>query len=352
MLRVATERQLALALCYYANNSTTAFTNTNVAVGYEALKGSTTAANNTGNDNTAIGYQTLLNNTTGHKNTASGIHALSDNTIGNWNTSSGNDALSANTIGNNNTASGNGALKANISGNKNASFGSLSLFNNATGINNTALGYEAGKNLIDGNSNVFVGMATEASVSNATNQIVIGNNAIGTGDNQAVIGNANVTDVYMSQDAGATLHAADLNLGGVAVTATAAELNFVTGVTSSIQTQLDAKVSLPNGSAAGEMMYWDGTSWLAVAPAAQDSAIFMFVNGVPTWVGGTPPPPAIGDLYQGGIVFWLDGNGGGLICRTIQDISAINPCCPPNHEIWGCYGSIFIVKSGADGILQ
>ena len=89
-------------------------------------------------------------------------------------------------------------------------------------------------------------------------------------------------------------------------------------------------------STIGEMMYWDGTSWLAVAPAAQDSAIFMFVNGVPTWVGGTPPPPAIGDLYQGGIVFWLDGNGGGLIAALTDQSGAQ----------WGCYGALI---SGADG---
>ena len=55
----------------------------------------------------------------------------------------------------------------------------------------------------------------------------------------------------------------------------------------------------PDGTATGEMMYWDGTNWLAVAPAALDSATFMFVSGVPTWVGGTPPVLAIGQYPAG-----------------------------------------------------
>ena len=46
---------------------------------------------------------------------------------------------------------------------------------------------------------------------------------------------------------------------------------------------------------------------------------------------------AIGDIYQGGIVFWLDGNGGGLIAAP-SDQSA--------ETDWGCTGSDI---SGADG---
>jgi hypothetical protein len=92
--------------------------------------------------------------------------------------------------------------------------------------------------------------------------------------------------------------------------------------------------TFPNGTAAGEMMYWDGNNWLAVAPAALDSATFMFVSGVPTWVGGTPV--VIGDFYQGGIVFWLDGNGGGLVCAASN--------LPMSK--WGCSGNTI---SGADG---
>ena len=48
-----------------------------------------------------------------------------------------------------------------------------------------------------------------------------------------------MTRVYAAQDAGATLYAGGLNLGGTAITANAAEINYLDGVTSNIQTQLD-----------------------------------------------------------------------------------------------------------------
>jgi hypothetical protein len=49
-----------------------------------------------------------------------------------------------------------------------------------------------------------------------------------------------------------------------------------------------------------------------------------------------PPPPAIGDTYQGGIIFYLDGSGGGLIAAPSDQSSGE----------WGCKGSLI---SGADG---
>jgi hypothetical protein len=44
---------------------------------------------------------------------------------------------------------------------------------------------------------------------------------------------------------------------------------------------------------------------------------------------------AIGDTYQGGIIFWLDGNGGGLIAAPSEGAAA-----------WGCWGSVL----GATGV--
>jgi len=41
---------------------------------------------------------------------------------------------------------------------------------------------------------------------------------------------------------------------------------------------------------------------------------------------------AIGDSYQGGIIFYLDGNGGGLICATEDQTY-------PTGTYWGCWGT-------------
>tara|TARA_Y100000310_G_scaffold262729_1_gene272496 strand:- start:69 stop:530 length:462 start_codon:yes stop_codon:yes gene_type:complete len=46
--------------------------------------------------------------------------------------------------------------------------------------------------------------------------------------------------------------------------------------------------------------------------------------------------PSIGDTHQGGIVFYLDGSGGGLIAAPSDQSS--------NAE-WGCYGTV----TGANG---
>jgi hypothetical protein len=76
---------------------------------------------------------------------------------------------------------------------------------------NTALGYNAGNtgtnDITTGDKNVLIGSSTAASKAAATNQIVIGHGASGTGDNYAVIGNSDITRVYAAQDGAGVLYA-------------------------------------------------------------------------------------------------------------------------------------------------
>jgi len=53
--------------------------------------------------------------------------------------------------------------------------------------------------------------------------------------------------------------------------------------------------------------------------------------------GDVNDPLAIGDTYQGGVVFYLDGNGGGLIAAPTDQSAGAQ---------WGCQGTFI---SGADG---
>jgi hypothetical protein len=134
------------------------------------------------------------------------------------------------------------------SGYNNSGLGYQSFYNLTTGYNNTALGYQSlynlnngygnlavglqsGDNLISGTYNTFLGLGTDASSTSAINQTMIGYAADGQADNSVTLGNSDVTAIYMAEDSGATVYAAGLNLGGTAVTSTAAELNLLDGVT-------------------------------------------------------------------------------------------------------------------------
>ncbi len=112
---------------YYADDRASGRETFNTAVGYLALNGSTTAANNTGQYNTAIGDRALFSNTSGYGNTAIGVNALLSNTTGYGNTATGRFALDFNTIGSSNAALG---LYADVSTNN---------LNYATAIGNNAV---------------------------------------------------------------------------------------------------------------------------------------------------------------------------------------------------------------------
>jgi Chaperone of endosialidase len=141
--------------------------NENTVLGEDAL------LNNTGTDNTAIGFNALFGNTGGSFNTSTGVESLYSNTSGSSNTATGFQALYLNnggsntatgifamynnTTGGDNCAFGTRALNNNTTANNNTAVGTLALVNNTVGSNNIALGYFAGAHIKTGNSNIEIG---------------------------------------------------------------------------------------------------------------------------------------------------------------------------------------------------
>jgi trimeric autotransporter adhesin len=142
--------------------------NQNTAVGFQTLSFNTTGAWNTANGafalwlnttgfaNTAFGGDALGRNQTGNNNTATGFRALRLST-GDYNTANGSNALSSNTTGSSNTAIGNAALSSNITGSFNVAIGEMALFQNTSGGGNTAAGRMANFSNTEGSKNTAYG---------------------------------------------------------------------------------------------------------------------------------------------------------------------------------------------------
>ena len=117
----------------------------------------------------------------------------------------------------------------------------------------------------------------------------------------------------------------------------------------SVPFALHATNGQDSGTSAGDMQYWNGSSWDVVAATPNEGATLQMIGGVPTWTGGTL---AIGDIRNGGVVFYiapsptdLDGDGDldyGLVC-AMSDFS--------NGQQWGCNNSdLPNVPNGASAI--
>jgi|GEM_PF-1113335 len=242
---------------YNFYGSSTAFTNYNLALGYEALRSSPIPTNNTGNYNTAMGYQTLWSNSSGGYNTAIGPLALysnstglnniaigslslTTNTVGGGNIAVGINAMQLNTTGSYNTVVGGTALSHNVSGSYNCAIGVLSLNSNGIGSDNVAIGYMSswqnsigtlntalgnasllGNTTGTGNTaigrlglqangtgsyNTSLGCQANVNAANLTNATAIGYNAIVNSSNTMQWGNSAITDIYAGVGTAATLH--------------------------------------------------------------------------------------------------------------------------------------------------
>jgi len=212
--------------------NTTGFAN--LGVGAFALAGNTTASRNTavgyaalytnisGNLNVAVGGFSQYISTTGIANVSLGYGTLQTNVIGNFNTALGyrtllnnkadkNTAIGAETMfvnqtGTFNTVVGQEALRASVAGSFNSIVGCFAILN-AEASYVAALGRDAGRfssagNLLIANESIFIGFNSKSLNTSSINEIVIGANAVGLGDNTVVLGSDLITKTALKGDVG------------------------------------------------------------------------------------------------------------------------------------------------------
>lgn len=171
-LRAATRQEKSLYIGngsgQFANGSTT----NNTALGYRALR---FASGADGDNNTAIGNNSLIAVSSGSRNTALGSQ-----------TGMGT------TTGADNCIMGYNSFASNVSGSFNTSFGTKNMENNFIGDRNVAVGYQTGNNLTSGNSNILIGYQSAINQTDGNGNIAIGNKGDFpnlTGSNQLNIAN-------------------------------------------------------------------------------------------------------------------------------------------------------------------
>jgi len=182
----------------------------NIAIGTGALENNIGGSDDEGLYNLAIGNLALNANTIGYENVAIGQNVLWLNTVGHHNVAIGGGpheapaacaAMYSNTTGSYNTAIGNGALYSCGSANSNVAVGYRALFYCTLG-GNVAVGREAGIDLYAGAYCTFIGDGADVASHDLSEVIAIGHNAIGTKDNQVVLGNEYIEETLLRKNVG------------------------------------------------------------------------------------------------------------------------------------------------------
>jgi hypothetical protein len=117
-----------------------------------------------------------------------------------YNSSLGVNSSLSLTTGDYNTSIGGLSMNKNLTGNNNTAIGYYSLYANTSGINNTCIGYESSDTITTGTLNTTIGYKADVSTFNAINEIVIGANAIGHGNNTIVLGDSNILAIHPGDD--------------------------------------------------------------------------------------------------------------------------------------------------------
>ena len=149
--------------------------------------------------NTLIGWESGDSITSAFNNTALGFQTLNALAGGDVNVAIGNGALRKLVSGDANVAIGNNSMQNNLNGAYNAGLGAGSLITLTNGYNNVGLGRNAGDGITTGDNNIFLGYQAVPgiNVSDSQNQIVIGYDISGKGNNTVLLGNNDTIDTYL-----------------------------------------------------------------------------------------------------------------------------------------------------------
>ena len=164
----------------------------NVAIGYFAMRGASTNGawggaankNNYGHENVAIGFEAMKVAQNADENVVIGFKAGDAMTTGNWNTVVGKGAGGIQTTAN----------------------------------YNTFIGYNAGDGIKSQGNNVMIGAGADGDSQTSQYRIGIGRSVTVSENNTAVIGNTDLTKLYVAQDgegvlyANATINTSDMRL--------------------------------------------------------------------------------------------------------------------------------------------
>ena len=193
-------------------------------------------------------------------NIAIGHNALLNNPNISYNMNDGSYSLLPNLTGINNTAVGDSSL------------------HDTKGKNNTALGYKTGISNIVGNNNTFLGNNADCGSNNLNNSTAIGYKSKITKDNQIVLGNSDVTEIFIpSETASIKLGSIVLDKAKIESFATKTEvsseiLKLVDGAPDALNTLKEISVSLrDNTDLAGSL-----TTSIASKANASESAHYLY----------------------------------------------------------------------------
>ena len=189
--------------------------NNNIGLGNGAIGSLVTGADNvaigrltyhaatSGQLNVAIGVSSMqVGVVTGQSNIGIGSNTLYNLTGGNFNVAVGLSAMLANTTGSYNVAIGDGALAVNVGADMHVAIGAFALQTALAATPNIAIGayagYNGAANPLSGGNNIYIGYTTKNLTTLDTNSITIGNAATSKGSNTVYIGNASITDTYLT----------------------------------------------------------------------------------------------------------------------------------------------------------